>query len=56
MPDAAQVVVAADEDLEPALRDHWQDVCTAFHDEEAGQLYVSRTASLATLDERARSA
>ena len=53
VPDAAQVVVAADEDLEPALRDHWQDVCTAFHDEEAGQLYVRPEHVLRTLDERA---
>src|SRR5215204_4279650 len=32
VPDAAQVIVAADEDVEPALRDQWEDVCAAFHD------------------------
>src|SRR4051812_44837798 len=54
VPDQAQLVVAAEEDLEPALRDNWQDVCTAFHDEEAGHLYVKPDGVLGTLDERAR--
>src|SRR4051794_8002075 len=40
IPADAQVIVAAEEDVEPSLRDNWQDVCTAFHDEEAGKLYV----------------
>ena len=35
------MIVAADEDVEPALRDHWEDVCAAFHDEDARHLYVS---------------
>src|SRR3954470_23966723 len=30
VPEHAAVVVAGDEDLEPALRDHWDDVCAAF--------------------------
>src|SRR4051795_2044986 len=54
VPATAQVVVAADEDLEPALRDNWQDVCTAFHDEEAGHLYVKPDGILAALERRAR--
>src|SRR5207244_9769820 len=29
VPEHAQVIVAADEDVEPALRDHWDDVCAA---------------------------
>ena len=33
-------MIAADEDVEPALKDHWEDVCAAFHDEDAHQLYV----------------
>jgi transcription-repair coupling factor (superfamily II helicase) len=53
IPEHAVVVVAADEDLEPALRDFWDDVCTAFHDEEAKHLYVKPSAILAALDERA---
>jgi transcription-repair coupling factor (superfamily II helicase) len=34
------VVIAASEDFEPALRDHWEDVTTAMHDEDARHLYV----------------
>src|SRR3954470_13257869 len=40
IPDRAAIVVAAEEDLEPSLRDFWDDVCTAFHDDDAKQLYV----------------
>src|SRR4051795_3801522 len=48
-----QLLVAADEDVEPALRDHWEDVCTAFHDEEARSLYVSPQQIQAALAEHA---
>src|SRR4051812_17424345 len=41
LPERTQLLVAADEDVEPALRDQWEDVCAAFHDEEARSLYVS---------------
>src|SRR5437764_287095 len=51
--ETAQLLVAADEDVEPALRDHWEDVCTAFHDEEARSLYVSPSAIHGALLERA---
>ena len=34
-------VVAAEEELAPALSDHWSDVCAAFDDEDAHHLYVS---------------
>src|SRR3954451_632794 len=54
VPADAQVLLAAEEDLEPALRDNWQDVCTAFHDTEAGHLYVAPDGILDTLGERAR--
>ncbi len=40
LPAEADIVIAADEDVEPALKDHWEDVCAAFHDEDAHQLYV----------------
>ncbi|HEX8105093.1 MAG TPA: transcription-repair coupling factor [Solirubrobacteraceae bacterium] len=50
----AQVVIAAEEDVAPSLRDHWEDVCAAFHDTDAHQLYVKPDAIAATLDERAR--
>jgi transcription-repair coupling factor (superfamily II helicase) len=53
IPAAAQIVIAAEEDTEPALRDHWQDVCAAFHDEDAHHLYVKPDRILGTLAERA---
>ncbi len=53
VPEQAQIMVAAEEDLEPSLRDHWQDVCTAFHDEEAGHLYVNPEGVLGALRTRA---
>ena len=40
-PTTPRCCVAAEEDLAPALRDHWQDVCAAFHDEDAHHLYVT---------------
>jgi transcription-repair coupling factor (superfamily II helicase) len=36
-----QLIVAAEEELAPALTDHWSDVCAAFADEDAHHLYVS---------------
>src|SRR6187397_1386139 len=41
IPERTQIIVAADEDVEPTLRDHWEDVCTAFADQDARDLYVS---------------
>src|SRR3954464_16060833 len=53
VPERTQLLVAADEDVEPALRDHWGDVCAAFHDEEARSLYVSPRAIRSAIAERA---
>jgi len=39
-PDDTVILVAAEEEIAPALADHWQDVCAAFHDAEAHHLYV----------------
>nr|MBA2637348.1 transcription-repair coupling factor [Solirubrobacterales bacterium] len=50
----ADVVLAAGEEIEPALRDHWQDVTSAFHDQDAHHLYVRPDAVRAALDARAR--
>jgi len=50
----SQVVLAAEEEVAPALADHWQDVCAAFHDTEAHHLYVAPDAITAALDGRAR--
>jgi transcription-repair coupling factor (superfamily II helicase) len=49
-----ELVVAAEEDLEPVLVDHWADVCAAFGDEDAHHLYVSPDSIRATLAERTR--
>jgi transcription-repair coupling factor (superfamily II helicase) len=52
-PDAA-VLLAAEEEIEPSLADHWQDVCAAFHDDDAHHLYVKPEDISAALDGRAR--
>jgi transcription-repair coupling factor (superfamily II helicase) len=52
LPAESELIVAADEDTEPALRDHWDDVCAAFHDTDAHQLYVKPDGILAALEER----
>jgi transcription-repair coupling factor (superfamily II helicase) len=49
-----QLLIAAEEELAPALSDHWTDVCAAFHDEDAHHLYVSPEEIQAALKERAR--
>jgi len=51
-PDAA-VLIAAEEEIAPALADHWQDVCAAFHDADAHHLYVAPESISAALDSRA---
>src|SRR5215203_2061068 len=40
VPDAAAVVLVGSEEIEPALRDHWEDVTTAMHADDAQHLYV----------------
>jgi len=39
-PADARILIAAEEEIAPALADHWQDVCAAFHDDDARHLYV----------------
>ncbi len=53
VPDAA-VLIAAEEEIAPALVDHWQDVCAAFHDEDAHHLYIAPGAIETALDVRAK--
>jgi transcription-repair coupling factor (superfamily II helicase) len=48
------LLVAAQEELAPALADHWSDVCAAFGDEDAHHLYVSPDAVESSVRERAR--
>ena len=52
--DDTELVIAAEEELKPALADHWTDVCAAFADEDAHHLYVSPEHIEAALAERAR--
>ena len=49
-----QLLIAAEEELAPALSDHWTDVCAAFKDEDAHHLYVSPEQIEAALSARAR--
>src|SRR5436190_11982995 len=52
--EGAELLVAAEEELGPALRDHWSDVCAAFADEDAHHLYVRPDEIQAELQRRAR--
>src|SRR5690242_13257540 len=53
-PGEAQVLISGEEDVSPALADHWQDVCAAFHDDDAHHLYVSPDEIAPELERRAR--
>jgi transcription-repair coupling factor (superfamily II helicase) len=50
----AAMIVAASDEVAPTLREHWADVCAAFHDERAHDLYVAPEEIEAQLAERAR--
>lgn len=39
IPDSTAVILTADEEIEPALKDHWEDVTTAMHADDARHLY-----------------
>jgi transcription-repair coupling factor (superfamily II helicase) len=54
VPEETMVLISGDEDLAPALADHWQDVTAAFHDEDAHHLYVAPDAVAAALRKWAR--
>jgi len=49
-----ELMVAAEEELAPVLRDHWTDVCAAFGDEDAHHLYVRPESIQDALKERGR--
>ncbi len=53
-PADASVLISGEEDVAPALADHWQDVCAAFHDTDAHHLYVGPDEISPVLDQRAR--
>jgi transcription-repair coupling factor (superfamily II helicase) len=52
IPEQAVVVLAAEEDLPTALADHWQDVTTSLHSEDADHLYLPPQEVLDGLDRR----
>ena len=54
VPGDARVLIAGEEDVAPALADHWQDVCAAFHDEDAHHLYENPDAIAHALGQRGR--
>jgi transcription-repair coupling factor (superfamily II helicase) len=47
VPENAAVILAAAEEVEPALRDHWEDATAAMHADDARRLYVDVAAPLA---------
>src|SRR5271154_2029882 len=49
-----ELMVAAEEELAPVLKDHWSDVCAAFGDEDAHHLYVNPESIHAAINERTR--
>ncbi|MBV9334952.1 MAG: transcription-repair coupling factor [Solirubrobacterales bacterium] len=53
-PDDATIVIAGEEDVAPALADHWQDVSAAFRDRDARHLYVDADTITDTLNDRSR--
>jgi transcription-repair coupling factor (superfamily II helicase) len=53
-PADASIVISGEEEVTPALADHWQDVCAAFHDQDAHDLYVDPDTIGRALDGRAR--
>ena len=47
VPESAAVILVAPEEIEPALRDHWEDATTSMHDDDARRLYVDVAEPLA---------
>ncbi|HET9675881.1 MAG TPA: transcription-repair coupling factor [Solirubrobacterales bacterium] len=47
VPEHAAVVLVGSEEIEPALRDHWEDATTAMHADDAQHLYVDVAEPLA---------
>jgi transcription-repair coupling factor (superfamily II helicase) len=54
VPEETMVLISGEEDVAPALADHWQDVTAAFHDEDAHHLYLAPAAVDSSLEQRAR--
>ncbi|HLY49489.1 MAG TPA: transcription-repair coupling factor [Solirubrobacteraceae bacterium] len=54
VPAEASILIAAEEDVAPALADHWQDVTVAFHDQDPHHVYCDPLQIDSSLTERAR--
>ena len=54
LPGNALVAVAAEEEIEPSIKDLWEDVSTSFHDRDAEHLYLAPDDLRAALESRAR--
>ncbi|MGC9221253.1 MAG: transcription-repair coupling factor [Solirubrobacteraceae bacterium] len=52
--DGARLLIAAEEEVSPALTDNWQDVTAAFHDNDAHHLYIAPETITRALDARAK--
>src|SRR5437660_4875055 len=52
LPDSASVIVASEEEFRPALADHWQDVTTSLHSDDAHHLYLAPEAVAEALEGR----
>jgi transcription-repair coupling factor (superfamily II helicase) len=53
-PQDASILIAGEEDVMPALADHWQDVTAAFHEQDAHHVYVDPDEIHDALERRAR--
>ncbi|MBV8431047.1 MAG: DEAD/DEAH box helicase, partial [Solirubrobacterales bacterium] len=53
-PAEASILIAAEEDVLPALADHWSDVTVAFHDQDVHHVYCDPDQINQTLADRAR--
>src|SRR3712207_1172157 len=54
LPEQALVTIAAEEEIDPSLHDHWEDVTTTFHDKDAHHLYLSPEELRKQLDAKTR--
>ncbi len=54
VPQDASILIAAEEDVTPALADHWEDVTVAFHGQEAHHVYCDPQEIDASLKSRAQ--
>jgi transcription-repair coupling factor (superfamily II helicase) len=54
VPGEASILIAGEEDVSPALADHWQDVTVAFHDQDPRQVYCDAQEIERALGERAQ--